>query len=131
MPGHSLLRMAVGERPERTVLSEYHAAGSSTGFFMIRNGKWKYVHYVGEVPQLFDLEADPREARDLGTSVDHRDVLARCEAKLRAILDPEAVNERAFRDQQARIEANGGLEAIRTRGDFGYTPAPGQAPLFD
>ena len=131
MPGHSLLRMAAGETPERTVLSEYHAAGSSTGFFMIRDGKWKYVHYVGEVPQLFDLEADPQEARDLGTSADHGDVLARCEAKLRAIVDPEAVNERAFRDQQARIEANGGLEAIRARGDFGYTPAPGQVPTFD
>jgi choline-sulfatase len=131
MPGHSLYGMAAGETPERTVLSEYHAAGSSTGFFMIRDGKWKYVHYVGEVPQLFDLEADPQEARDLGTSADHGAVLARCEAKLRAIVDPEAVNARAFRDQQARIEANGGLEAIRARGDFGYTPAPGQVPIFD
>jgi choline-sulfatase len=130
MPGHSLYGMAAGETPERTVLSEYHAAGSSTGFFMIRDGKWKYVYYVGEVPQLFDLEADPQEACDLGTSADHGAVLARCEAKLRAIVDPEAVNTQAFRDQQARIEANGGLEAIRARGDFGYTPAPGQVPIF-
>ena len=131
MPGHSLWRFADGEAPERTVLSEYHAAGASTGMFMIRDGKWKYVHYVGAAPQLFDLAADPQEARDLAADPAHQGVLARCEEKLRAIVDPEAVDARAFRDQQARIEANGGLAAIRARGDFGYTPAPGQVPLFD
>ncbi|MCP5149731.1 MAG: sulfatase-like hydrolase/transferase [Ectothiorhodospiraceae bacterium] len=131
MPGHSLLAMANGDRPERTVLSEYHAAGSCTGFFMIRHGRYKYVHYVGHAPQLFDLEADPQETRDLAADPAMGRVLDTCEAKLRALVDPEAVNARAFRDQDARIAAHGGLEAVRARGDFGYTPAPGQTPLYD
>ena len=130
MPGHSLYRMAAGDAPARTVLSEYHAAGSITGMFMIRDGRWKYVHYVDHPPQLFDLEADPHETTDLGTSAAHRDVIARCEAKLRAICDPEAVNARAFADQDAKVSAHGGVEAVRARGDFGYTPAPGQTPNF-
>ena len=35
--------------------------GSTTGAFMIRIGKYKYVHYVDYPPQLFDLETDPEE----------------------------------------------------------------------
>jgi arylsulfatase A-like enzyme len=34
--------------------------------FMVRTAAWKYVHWEGFRPQLFDLEADPREQTDLG-----------------------------------------------------------------
>ena len=37
-PGVSIARLARGERPDRTVLSEYHGMGSTTGAFAIRNG---------------------------------------------------------------------------------------------
>ena len=33
---------------------------------MVRSTAWKYVHWEGFRPQLFDLEADPRELTDLG-----------------------------------------------------------------
>ncbi len=45
-------------------------------------------------------------------------------------VDPEAVNARAFADQERKIAEHGGPEAIKQRGDFGYTPAPGQTPVF-
>src|SRR5262249_25678765 len=45
-PGISIARLANGENPKRTVLSEYHGMGSTTGAFAIRNGQFKYVHYV-------------------------------------------------------------------------------------
>jgi len=96
----------------------------------VHDGRWKYVHYVGHCPQLFDLETDPQEARDLGQSPEHPGVRARLEAALREIVDPDAVNALAFADQEARIAAHGGPEAIKQRGDFGYTPAPGQPPVF-
>jgi choline-sulfatase len=57
-------------------------------------------------------------------------VRAELEAELRKILDPEAVNARAFADQERKIAEHGGPEAIKNRGDFGYTPAPGQTPVF-
>ena len=65
LPGTSLLRLLDGEQADRTVFSEYHAVGSTTGIFMVRFGRYKYVHYEGYRPQLFDLEADPLETRDL------------------------------------------------------------------
>jgi choline-sulfatase len=55
---------------------------------------------------------------------------AELEGELRKIVDPDAVNARAFADQERKIAAHGGPEAIRRRGDFGYTPAPGQTPVF-
>ena len=64
-PDRSLLDIANGANPDRTVFSEYHATASITGIFMVRFGRFRYVHYQGHRPQLFDLEADPFETRDL------------------------------------------------------------------
>ena len=112
------------------MLSEYHAAGSITGSFMIRHGRWKYIHHVGFRPELFDLEADPGETTDLAERPDLAPVLAECEARLRALCDPAAVNAEAFADQRRRIAEHGGRDAILARGDYSYTPAPGEKPVL-
>lgn len=130
LPSRSLWDAANGVRASRTVLSEYHAAASVTGTFMIRHGQWKYIHYVGFRPELFDIEADPHEAHDLALDPQHAGTVAECERVLRAIVDPEAVSAQAFADQQAQVSAHGGIAAIIQRGDFGYTPAPGENPSF-
>lgn len=105
--------------PERAILSEYHAGGSITGCFMLRLEKWKYHYYVGHAPELFDLTADPHEAHDLGTDPAYEPVRQRCEAALRAIVDPEAADARAFADQAATIARHGGADAVRRRGHPG------------
>src|SRR6185436_8034695 len=87
LPGASLFEIAQGRAPQRTVLSEYHAAGAPTGAFMIRRGQYKYVHYVGMPPMLFDLDADPHERNDLGRDPASRQAIADCEAALRKIVD--------------------------------------------
>jgi choline-sulfatase len=117
-PGTSLLQIANGATPKRTVLSEYHAGGSITGSFMVRNGRWKYMHHVGYAPQLFDLEADPLELIDLGENPDHTEVRAECERLLRQVVDPDAANAQAFSDQEEKIEFHGGVEAVIKRGHF-------------
>ena len=43
---------------------------------MLRRGRFKYVHYVGYQPQLFDLVADPDEERNLAGDPGYADVLA-------------------------------------------------------
>jgi arylsulfatase A-like enzyme len=42
--------------------------------FMVRTRRWKYVHFERFPPQLFDLDADPREQADLGRSAAHAEV---------------------------------------------------------
>jgi choline-sulfatase len=82
-------------------------------------------------PQLFDLEADPQETRDLAREDGYRGLVADCEALLRRVVDPEKADALARGDQRARIETFGGREAILKRGSFGYSPAPGTQPIFN
>ena len=129
-PGFSLTRISEGFKPERTVLSEYHGMGSSTGAFAVRVGKWKYVHYAKYRPQLFDLEKDPEETTDLAESPRYANALGECRAALYAICDPQEVDRRARQRQAELVAANGGREAVIQRGDFGFTPAPGTVADF-
>lgn len=87
LEGRSLTQLIRGERPSkwrdaafcdgdfalrharRTLgLSVAEARG-----FMVRTAHWKYVHFINNPPQLFDLVADPGELTDLGQSDAHAD----------------------------------------------------------
>jgi choline-sulfatase len=130
LPGSSLFDVARGVAPQRTILSEYHAAGAATGAFMIRKGPFKYVYYAGMMPQLFDLGSDPQETRDLAREPGYRGLVADCERALRRVVDPDAADALAKADQGARIEAFGGHEAILQRGGFGHSPVPGTTAVY-
>lgn len=128
LPGHSLIDIARGSRPDRTVVTEYHDGGSPAGLFMIRNGRWKFVYHPDSHPQLFDLESDPDELFDLGQDPAYTGVRHQCESRLRSVLNPDVANHRAFADQAKCIERAGGKAAILAQGDFAdrqnYTPVP-------
>jgi choline-sulfatase len=127
LPGESIFRLAQQDDRERISFSEFHAALSPTAAFMLRTPRYKYIRYVGMPPQLFDMEADRFEAHDLANDPNFAATLADCEAQLRAICDPEAVDARAKAHQQARIAASGGVEAVVAGGNkIPYTPAPDQ-----
>jgi choline-sulfatase len=130
LPGTSLWLIAQAPDRARTVFSEYHAVGSRNAVYMLRDLQYKYVYYVNDPPQLFDLKADPEERNDLATSAEHQSVLHRFERQLRRMLDPEATDARAKADQRAKIAAFGGEEAVRNRGAFDNSPTPGEAPAF-
>ncbi len=71
--GRSLLPLArdpAAEWEDR-VFSEYcvdegepYSGGRAAQQRMVRHGRWKYVHYEGMPPQLFDMQADPDELHD-------------------------------------------------------------------
>ncbi|MEM7378997.1 MAG: sulfatase-like hydrolase/transferase [Pseudomonadota bacterium] len=124
-PGESLYHlMDAAEDPEREVFSEYHAAGAVTGAFMLRKGDWKLIHYVGFEPELFNLREDPEELTNLAPDPAHAETLARLDAALRAICDPEAVDALAHADQAALIASHGGHERALRLGAPGATPPP-------
>lgn len=124
-PGRSLVGTAT-DPLQRPAFCEYHGPGSSTGCFMVRFGDYKYIHYEGYRAQLFDLREDPSETRDLGSDVAMAHILERGLTLLRTICDPRDVTRRAFADQRKLIARHGGEAAVRQRGGFPYTPAPGE-----
>jgi arylsulfatase A-like enzyme len=50
--------------------------------WMARTERWKYVYWIGDRPQLFDLEADPDEFFDLGSDRSLEPVRAAMQARL-------------------------------------------------
>lgn len=130
LPGSSLWAIANASDHNRTVLSEFHAVATQSAFYMVRDQQYKYVHYVGEAPQLFDLLADPGETQDLATAPGHQGTVQEMAQRLYAIFDPEAVDAQAKADQQARIAEFGGEMAVRAKGSFDNSPAPGEQPNF-
>ena len=127
LPGHSLLDLAVRPDFERTAFSEYHAVGSPSGAFMLARGRYKYHHYVGYEPELFDLVDDPEETTSLHDSAEHAGVLADMQARLRRIVDPLAIDRLAKDDQNALVESYGGRDIALGKGKTGATPVPGAA----
>ena len=91
---------------------------------MLRTPRWKYIHYVNAAPQLYDLVADPEELRDLAGDPAQAGVLAEMEARLRAMLDPAAVDDAAKQAQARMIAHHGGEAAIRAKERMAYTPPP-------
>ncbi len=68
-----------GMRKARLLLGLGPSAAWGT---MIRTARWKYVDYEGFRPQLFDLDADPRERVDLGADETHSKVRAELHQRL-------------------------------------------------
>jgi choline-sulfatase len=120
LPGRSLLPLAKGIGDEYRAdfaFSEYHAHGMPSGMYMIRWDRWKYVYYCGFEPQLFDLVNDPSECanllddRETRETAAVREALIQCERRLLTVCDPDAVSNRALREQ-AEIRVELGIEAF-------------------
>ncbi|MDO6728252.1 sulfatase-like hydrolase/transferase [Cognatishimia sp. 1_MG-2023] len=130
-PGQSLVDMANAEDDlDRVVFAEYQAMGAIAGAFMIRKGRWKYVHYLGMNPELYDLYADPDELNNLGVDPAYSKICLELEQELRQICTPEQVDQHAREDQARIIATHGGQEFIVSKGGFGATPPPGEAVQY-
>jgi choline-sulfatase len=92
MDGASLAGLIeTGAAPERPIFSEYHVEKVHAPCFMVRRGRYKYIYVHGHGSQLFDLEADPEEWRNLAG----QPAAAAVEAELRGLIlgrfDPDQV----------------------------------------
>jgi choline-sulfatase len=127
LPGRSLVAIAnEDDDAQRVGFSEYHAVGSPSAAYLVRQGRWAYHHYVGFEPELFDMASDPGQSCSLASKEDHRAVCERMEALLVEMLDPLAVDQRAKADQDALVARFGGRAAALVKGPAGASPVPTQ-----
>lgn len=68
--GQSLVPFLEGNENPRTVYGEYLGEGTIAPLMMIRRGPWKFVTCPVDPPQLFNLDEDPKELRNLAASTD-------------------------------------------------------------
>ncbi len=90
--GEPLQNISIDD-PKRTVFAEYHAHGTRTSAFMIRKGRWKFLYNVAQPNQLFDIDTDPDELKNLIDACP--DIAGDLEKELRRICSPEVENDRA------------------------------------
>lgn len=126
MPGSSIWSYAKGEEDDgRIAFSEYYAQGVYTAMFLYREGRYKYVYYANEKPQLFDLESDPDELRDLADDPAYADVLGKMDAGLRDVADVDELELRSKEEQRKLLERHGGRkEFLRTFKPALFSPIP-------
>ncbi len=96
LEGRSLAPLLAGETPDdwrdhafSEIDYSFYEAGETLGVdvssaraYAIRTDRWKYVHYKGFRPQLFDLREDPDEFRDLGGHATHGAIIEKMQSRL-------------------------------------------------
>jgi choline-sulfatase len=102
--GESLVPLARGGKRESPVAMEYAAEASISPIVALRSGRWKYTNCAVDPEQLFDLETDPHEMRNLAEDPAHAATLERFRVMAAARWDLEAFDAEV-RDSQARRHA--------------------------
>ncbi|SFA95206.1 choline-sulfatase [Poseidonocella pacifica] len=119
--GESLVPLGQGGRRETSVAMEYAAEGSDAPLVALRRGRFKYIRCALDPEQLFDLEADPSELRNLVADSAYAETLAgfRAEADARWNLDAYDAD---VRESQARRRLVN--EALRKGGYYPWDYQP-------
>lgn len=99
--GETLVPLGQGGSRETPVAMEYTAEASYAPLVSLRQGKWKFNRCSLDPDQLFDLEADPHELRNLAPDPAHGEALKRFSDMADARWDLGAFDA-AVRESQAR-----------------------------
>ena len=104
--GRSLQPLAAGAESgaERWAYGELNNEGNLTGVFWVRKGEWKYIHFEGMEPLLFNLQEDPGEFGNLAGREKYREVEKSLKELLFDTVNPEKISVAAFADQRRRLE---------------------------
>jgi choline-sulfatase len=123
LDGRSLAGAASGAAvdPEATALGEYCAEGTSHPIFMIRRGRFKYVHCDTDPPMLFDLEVDPGELRNVAGDPAHAEVAAGFADDVAERWDSGRIRAAVLASQRMRRAVHAGMSSGR-RVDWDYQP---------
>lgn len=105
LDGQSLVPLLEGCEADggRTALAEILCEGAVAPCFMIRRGRYKYVHSEPDPDLLFDLEADPKELDNLAGRPEHEERTRAFRAEVDEHWDPQAVHRDVLRSQRRRM----------------------------
>ena len=96
--GESLLPLAAGGTRSKPVAMEYAAEASYAPRVSLCSDRWKYTRCVLDPEQLFDLEADPNELRNLASNTQYGEVFIRSARTIPSALGAGSVRCRCPRE---------------------------------
>ncbi|MEM0946894.1 MAG: choline-sulfatase [Pseudomonadota bacterium] len=99
--GESLVPLGQGGERTAPVAMEYAAEGSYAPLVSLRYGKWKYTRCALDPDQLYDLEVDPHELRNLADDPAHAGTISELREKSEARWDLDRFDAEV-RESQAR-----------------------------
>ncbi len=117
MEGESLLPWLEGRqrpRPDRPVFAEMNADGALGPCLMVRRGPWKYIYAESDPPQLFQVEDDPGETRNLAG----RGETLRIEQELHALVHGHWDTARLAKDMVTSAGQRLFIQRTRQAGQF-------------
>ncbi len=102
--GASLVPLLGGDERDwpDLVLGEYTAEAAVAPIFMVRRGRWKYIACDADPPQLYDLDADPRELDNLAGRREHAKVENDLAAEVARRWDARDLARRVIESQRRR-----------------------------
>ncbi|WP_282168669.1 choline-sulfatase [Ruegeria atlantica] len=110
--GRSLMPLARGEYdPVDEAIGEYCAEMTGYPVIMIRRGPLKYIHCDSDPPQLYDLNADPLETKNVATDPDYADPAARFAAEVAERWDGSELRKKIIATQRSRRALHAAMEA--------------------
>jgi choline-sulfatase len=116
LDGRSLAPQLAGEPGPDEVIGEYVAEGAVAPLVMIKSGRYKFVHSPVDPDQLYDLQDDPDEVRNLAAVPQHAARIKDFRAEVARRWDLPALHEAVIASQQRRHLVYDALRAGR------YTP---------
>ena len=119
--GESLVKLGQGGVRKSPVAMEYAAEASYSPLVCLRQGKWKYTNCALDPEQLFDLETDPKELRNVAEDASNTGVLEQFRLMAAERWDLEQFDAQVRQSQARRWVV---YEALRQGGYFPWDYQP-------
>ena len=119
--GQSLVPMGQGVQRTEAVAMEYAAEASQSPMVALRRGRWKYTNCAIDPEQLFDLEADPHELKNLAEDPAHAETLETFRIEAATRWDLETFDADVRKSQARRWVV---YEALREGGYYPWDYQP-------
>ncbi len=104
--------LAEGRESQTEAIGEYCAEiAPAAPLFMIRRGRWKYIHCDTDPAQLYDLEADPEERINLADDPEHAEIARSFAGEVRERWDSDKISADVIATQKQRRAVHQAMEA--------------------